>query len=78
MGLPTQENTPWVFLYSTHSPNLLPMTKKYLKSTITKVSAGLTDFEFSCNYPEENPEGAVEDITKMLKYLGVFENLQEC
>lgn len=31
--------------------------------------------ELTAHYPEENPEGAEEAVTKTLAYLGVFEGI---
>jgi hypothetical protein len=50
--------------------------KKYSKSKTTIVESTFTDFEFTCHYPKENPPGAIEDITKLLKHLGVFDDLK--
>jgi len=36
-----------------------------------------SSFEFTCHYPEKNPEGAEKDITKTLLYVGVFDGIEK-
>lgn len=35
-----------------------------------------SDIAFNCHYPEENPEGALEDITNALANVGVFDGIK--
>jgi len=34
-----------------------------------------SDIVFDCHYPDENSENAIDDITKGLNHIGVFEGI---
>ncbi len=49
---------------------------KKLSSHIAKIQiSSSTELELRCFFPDENPDGAIQDITRTLQYVGVFDNL---
>ena len=41
-----------------------------------RFNTGKTKYIFRIYYPVENPEGAVDDITDCLAYMGVFDGIK--
>jgi hypothetical protein len=35
------------------------------------------DIKFIAHYPEENPEGAMDDIVKVMAHIGLFDGIKQ-
>ena len=50
-------------------------TRGILKDDV--YSTPFCDLRFKCNYPDENPEGTIDNITSALNHLGIFEGINK-
>lgn len=58
-------------------PDSQPKTIKKANSSCEdgRISTPSSDIELKVNYPEENPENCVEDITETLRHIGIFDDI---
>ena len=52
-------------------------TLKYIKDKTDVLEIGQGEMRVTCHYPENNPEDAVEDVTRSLEYMGGFDGLNK-
>jgi hypothetical protein len=58
-------------------PNSQPKSKQKVTSLKQSecISTPSSDIEFKVNFPEENPENSIEDITDTLRHIGIFDDI---
>ena len=42
-----------------------------------RISTPSSDIEFKVNFPEENPEDCIADITDTMKHIGLFDGMTQ-
>ena len=52
-----------------------PNHKVNSPNQVERISTASSDIELKVNYPEENPENCVEDITDTLRHIGIFDDI---
>jgi hypothetical protein len=40
-----------------------------------RISTTTSDIEFKVNFPDENPEDCIEDITDTMRHIGLFDGI---
>ena len=55
----------------------MPLHSKKKTTPDHTISLARSDINFFVQYPEENPEDAIDDITNALYYLGAFNGLHK-
>ncbi|MCC7197219.1 hypothetical protein IT413_03430 [Candidatus Peregrinibacteria bacterium] len=60
-------------------PNSQPIPKQEVTSRKQSecISRPSSDIEFKVNYPEENPESCIDDITDTMKHIGIFDGITQ-
>jgi hypothetical protein len=58
-------------------PESQPKTIKKINSSFGngRIKTPSSDIELKVNYPEENPENCIEDITDTLRHIGIFDDI---
>lgn len=52
-----------------------PNKKIASPNEVVCISTSSSDIEFKVNFPEENPEDCVEDITYTMKHINLFDGI---
>lgn len=52
-----------------------PNHKVNSPNQVERIRTPSSDIELKVNYPEENPENYVEDITDTLRHIGIFDDI---